>query len=61
MKPFTTIASLLLALIALAHLYRVIRPFEVVIAGCSIPQWASLVGLVVASVLAFMLHRESRR
>ncbi|HVR91481.1 MAG TPA: hypothetical protein VHG29_10365 [Novosphingobium sp.] len=61
MKPFTTLASALLALIALAHLYRLVRPFDVVIAGCSIPQWASIVGLIVAGGLAVMLHRESRR
>jgi hypothetical protein len=61
MKPFTTVAVLIFALIALAHLYRVVRPFEVVVAGCSIPQWASIAGLIVASVLALMVWRESRR
>ena len=60
MKPFTTLAALLFALIALAHLYRVVRPFEVVVAGCSIPQWASIAGLIVAGALAIMLWRESR-
>ncbi|MDL2353545.1 MAG: hypothetical protein QFC78_11955 [Pseudomonadota bacterium] len=60
MRPFTKIASLLFAVIAIAHLYRVLRPFEVIVAACSIPQWASLAGAVVAGALAFMLHRESR-
>jgi len=60
MKPFTKIASLLFALIAIAHLYRLVRPFEFAIAGCNIPQWASLGGALVAGILAFMLHRESR-
>ena len=60
MKPFTKIASLLFALIALAHLYRLVHPFEFAIAGCNIPQWASLGGAIVAGTLAFMLHRESR-
>ena len=32
MKPFTTLAILLFALMALAHLYRLLRPFEVVVA-----------------------------
>jgi hypothetical protein len=61
MKPFTTVAVLIFALIALAHLYRIVRPFEVVVAGCSVPQWASIVGLVVAATLAVMVSRESRR
>jgi hypothetical protein len=60
MKPFTTVAVLIFGLIALAHLYRVVRPFEVIVAGCSIPQWASIAGLLVASILALMLWRESR-
>jgi len=60
MKPFTTLATILFALIALAHLYRIVMPFEVVVAGCSIPQWASFVGLLVAATLALMVWRESR-
>jgi hypothetical protein len=61
MRPFTTLAILLFALIALAHLYRLISPFEVVVHGTSLPQWVSAVGLIVAGGLAFMLWRESRR
>lgn len=60
MRPFTKIASMLFAVIAIAHLYRVVRPFEVIVAGCTIPQWVSLAGAIVAGTLAFMLHRESR-
>ncbi len=60
MKPFTSAAIGLFAIIALAHLYRLIRPFEVVIAGCSLPQWASAAGLIVAGGLALMLRREAR-
>jgi len=61
MKPFTTIAAVVFGLVALAHLYRVIRPFEVTIAGNAIPQSASIAGMVIAGVLAVMLWRESRR
>lgn len=60
MKPFTTLAIFVFALIALAHLYRLIRPFEVVVHGCVVPQWASWLGLIVAAALALMLRRESR-
>ena len=60
MRPFTTLAVFLFGLIALVHLYRLIRPFEVDVAGTAIPQWASLVGLIVAGGLALMLWRESR-
>jgi len=61
MKPYATIAAIILALIALVHLFRLVRPFDVVVAGTAVPQWASLIGLVVAGGLAVMLWRESRR
>lgn len=60
MKPFTLAAAVLLGAIALAHLYRVIRPFEVTVAGNVIPQWVSIVGAAVAGGLAVMLWRKSR-
>ena len=61
MKPFTTLAAIVLALIALVHLYRLVRPFEVVVGGTRIPMWVSIAGLVVAGGLSIMLWRESRR
>jgi uncharacterized membrane protein len=61
MKPFTTLAIVVFALVALAHLYRLIRPFEVVAHNFVVPQWVSAVGLIVAGTLAVMLWRESRR
>ena len=60
MKPFTKLAAVLLGIVALAHLYRIVRPFEVVIAATAVPQWASFAGLIVAGVLSLMLWRESR-
>lgn len=60
MKPFTTLAAILLGLIGLAHLYRLIRPFEVVVGGAMVPQWASIAGLIIAGGLAMMLLREAR-
>lgn len=61
MKPFTTLAVAIFTLIALAHLYRLVRPFDVVIDGGTVPQWVSVAGLIVAGGLALMLWRESRR
>ena len=58
MKPFTTLAMILFAMIAVAHLYRLVQPFEVVVAGAAVPQWVSLPALLVAGLLAAMLWRE---
>ena len=60
MKPFTTAATALLAIVALAHLFRLIHPFSVVIAGCLMPQWVSIAGFLVAGGLALMMRREAR-
>jgi hypothetical protein len=59
-RPFTWIASAIFAVMALAHIYRLIRPFELVIGGCHVPQWVSAVGALVAGGLSWMLCREAR-
>ena len=61
MKPFTTLAVIILALVALAHLFRLIWGVEVVVGGTMLPLWVSLPGLIVPAGLALMLWRESRR
>lgn len=59
-KPFTLIAAILFALAALAHVYRLIRHSTFVIGRHTIPEWASIVAIVVLVVLAIGLFRESR-
>jgi hypothetical protein len=59
-RPFTWIASAIFALMALAHLYRLIAPFEVTIGPCHLPQWLSAVAVVVTAGLSWMLCREAR-
>jgi hypothetical protein len=61
MKPFTTLAAALFGLIALAHLYRLVKGFEIVVGGTAIPQWLSVVGLVIGAGMSVMLWREARR
>ena len=61
MKPFTTIAVIVLALFTLVHVFRLIRGLEVVVNGNTIPQWVSGIVAIVAGTLALMVWRESRR
>ena len=61
MKPFTMIAVVLFALVALVQLVRVLAGWEVTIAGVHVPVWASVVACIVAAGLAVMLAREARR
>jgi hypothetical protein len=60
MKPFTSLAILFFALIALVHLYRLVRPFGVTVGSMAVPQWASVIGALVPALLALMVWRESR-
>jgi hypothetical protein len=59
-KPFTWIASGIFALMALVHIYRLIRPFEIIVCGCHIPIWVSAVAAVICAGLSWMLCREAR-
>ena len=61
MKPFTRLATVVFALVALLQLVRVVLGWEVSIAGVSIPAWVSVVAFLFAGTLAVMVHRESRR
>lgn len=61
MKPFTTVAALVFGIMALMHLYRLVQPFEVAVAGSDLPQWVSIAALLVTGVLSVMLWREARR
>ena len=59
-KPFTMVAVLIFAVVALVHVLRLVFGWEVTIAGAAVPMWASVLGIVIAAGLAVMLWRESR-
>jgi len=61
MKPFTAIAAIFFALVALLHIARLVKGWEVVVDGVTIPMWVSPLGIVIAGGLAFLLWREARR
>ena len=60
MKPFTTIATVVFALVAALQLVRVLEGWDVTIAGVHVPMWASLVAAAFAALLAVMVWRENR-
>jgi hypothetical protein len=59
-KPFTTIAIIVFALVALVQLLRVVSGWDVTVNGVAIPIWASVMAFLVAAALAVMLWREAR-
>jgi len=60
LKPFTIVAVVFLALIAVVHLLRLFGAWEVAVAGFVIPVWWSALGVLIAGGLALMVWRESR-
>lgn len=60
-KPFTSLAALIFAVIALVHLLRLIYGWMVTIVGADVPMWTSVLGLVIAGTLAAGLWWESRK
>ena len=61
MKPFTAIAAVIFALIALLHAYRLATHFQVIVGSHTIAQTVSWIGLIVAGILSYGLFREARR
>jgi hypothetical protein len=61
MKPFTLVASVIFALVAIAHLARVILGWTVTIGGFDVPSWMSIVACVASAILAIMIRREARK
>jgi hypothetical protein len=60
MRPFIRIAVAIFALVAFAHLLRLLLGWEVTVNHSVIPMWVSVLGLVIAATLAWMLWLENR-
>ena len=60
MKPATTVAIAIFALVALAQLLRVLLAWNVTVNGIVIPFWVSIVVSGIGATLAIMLWREQR-
>lgn len=59
-RPFTLIASLIFAIMALLHIYRLFTHFQVILGSHEIPMTVSYLAIVVAAILAWGCYRESR-
>ena len=60
MKPFTTIAVFVFALVALIQALRVVLGWDITVNGISVPPWASGIVIVIAATLSFKVWREMR-
>ena len=60
-KPFSKLAVLAFVLVAWAHLHRLLFGWEVLIKGARVPIWTSVLGVLLAGLLAFGVWRESHQ
>ncbi len=60
MKPATTVAAILLFVVAVLHLLRLVLHVEWTINGTIIPMWVSIFGVLVPGGLAILMWRENR-
>jgi hypothetical protein len=45
---------------ALVHVYRLVTHFQIIVGSHAIPEWVSILAIVVTGGLSLMLFRESR-
>ena len=60
-RPFTLVAAIIFLLMALAHVYRLITHFQVIVGTHVVPQSVSWIAILVTGALSVMLFREARR
>lgn len=61
MKPFTTIAAVIFAAMALLHIYRIATHFQVIVGSHTISQNVSWIAAIVLAALSYGLFREAKR
>jgi hypothetical protein len=61
MKPFTKIASIVMAVVALLHLLRFIVNWKLTINEFDVPLWVSILGFIIAMALSIGLWKESNK
>ncbi len=60
MKTGSLLAIIVFVLVAIAHLLRVISGTEIEVGDSDIPQWVSVVGVIIPGIIAWLLWRESK-
>jgi uncharacterized integral membrane protein len=60
-RPFTLLAIVIFALIAIVHVLRLAFGWQVTLNAAVVPMWASVVGALLAGGLALALSWESRK
>lgn len=60
-RPITMIAAIIFAVMTLAHIYRLMTYFQIIVGSHVIPELASYAAIVITGALAIGLFREAGR
>lgn len=60
MKTGSLLAIIVFVIVAIAHLWRLVTGAEVTLNGATVPQWVSVVGVVLPGLIAYLLWQESK-
>ena len=60
MKTGSKLAILLFSLVAVAHFLRVVFGVSVTVDTWNVPQWVSVIGILVPGLIAALLWKESK-
>ena len=59
-RTFSLVTAVLFSWMAILHAIRLIRSWEVIIAGAIVPMWISWIGLIITAYLAYTGLRLGR-
>ena len=60
MKPGSKLAIILFALVAIAHLLRLLGDISMTVGDYIVPQWVSVLGFIVPGSIAWLLWKEGK-
>ena len=60
-KTYAQVTSIIFAIVALAHLARIVFGWDAVIGGWDVPMWVSWLAVVVAGLLSWAGCTAARR
>ena len=55
-----TLATIVLIMASLVHLFKILNNWELIIGNYTIPNWISIIGIIVPAILAFHLIKIKR-
>ena len=61
MKLGSLMATILLSLVSIAHLFRVILQTEIMVSGVEIGLWISVAGCLIPAAIVVLLLMENRQ